>query len=858
MRSLMQRKKNLPCSIDKYFGFRAHRNKGGHGKGTDMKFDGKQLAKLSLIFFGLLFIVCLFLGRKQAQEPLQPEGERITVEDVAILLDALGVDFSMPPDGEGQSQTDVEMEGQENDIYFTYGQYRALCESLPSEEWGLPDYSGKYEPEQAFLKEDWYRAFRIFLAYLDEASSIWETTVFVLKTDRDKAEAYTENGAMQGACPYVSTAFAGSELQELKVYVKGSTLLTIVEVLPEDQYLGSVWVMENKDGTLDCFYHQTVFKASLSGDALNKPPEREQVADLTFRDGRIVEAKERREKVHGRLLRVSAQELEIEDYGVYQIADEMEIYKLYGSLKTLEQAELRVGCADTDFVVEAGKVYACLVSEEAGADQIRVLLKNTAAGSNYHERVGITVDGEEVGIRADQMTVGERRTYRSTNLTDKVTVEMEGSARADHSYRGAIECVRMEQGIVLINELPLEEYLYAVVPSEMPASYPQEALKAQAVCARTYAYRYILRAGIPELGAHVDDTTAYQVYHNIEEHAASTTAVKETDGVLLTYEGEAAGNYYYSTSCGMGTDVVSWQGGNGEEVPYLRGVRVSGAYGEGCAEEKEQPDAEKGAESTDQEMGDVQQLDSEGGAEDGFDAEDSERTGNQQTDDEEAPAAASGAAENYNAEALRDEEVFRQFITTVHETDFEKDEPWYRWRYHVEELDEKSLFARLKERYASAPAFVLTKAEGDYYVSEPIGKPGKIRKIEIAKRGAGGIAQELNIETEKGTYKVLSEYNIRYVLCDANSAVRKQDGSETVPKTLLPSGFFVLDTVSGTGKDGENVVGYTLTGGGYGHGVGMSQNGAKAMGAQGADFGQILSMFYPGCEVTDAEELREQ
>ena len=776
-----------------------------------MKFDGKQLAKLSLIFFGLLFIVCLFLGRRQAQEPLQPEGERITVEDVAILLDALGVDFSMPPsDGEGKPQTGTEMAGDEKDIYFTYGQYRALCESLPEEEWGLPDYRDKYEPEQAFLKEDWYRAFRIFLAHLDTESSIWETTVFVLKTDQEKAEAYTENGAMQGACPYVSTAFAGSELQELKVYVKGSTLLTIVEVLPEDHYLGSVWVMENKDGTLDCFYHQTVFRASLSGDAINKPPEREQVADLTFRDGRIVEAKERREKVHGRLLRASAQELEIEDYGVYQIADEMEIYKLYGSLKTLEQAELRVGCADTDFVVEAGKVYACLVSEEAGADQIRVLLKNTAAGSNYHERVGITVDGEEVGIRADQMTVGERRTYRSTNLTDKVTVEMEGSGRADHSYRGAIECVRMEQGIVLINELPLEEYLYAVVPSEMPASYPQEALKAQAVCARTYAYRYVLRAGIPELGAHVDDTTAYQVYHNIEENAASTTAVKETDGVLLTYEGEAAGNYYYSTSCGMGTDVVSWQGGNGEEVPYLRGVRVSGAAG-----------AESGAEEAEQ-------------------------------------AAASGAVENFDAEALRDEAVFRQFITTVHETDFEKDEPWYRWSYHVEELDEKSLFARLKERYASAPAFVLTKAEGDYYVSEPIGKPGKIRKIEIAKRGDGGIAQELNIETEKASYKVLSEYNIRYVLCDANSTVRKQDGSETVPKPLLPSGFFVLDAVSGTGKDGENMVGYTLTGGGYGHGVGMSQNGAKAMGAQGADYVQILSMFYPGCEVTDAEELREQ
>ena len=75
---------------------------------------------------------------------------------MAILLDALGVDFSMPPsDGEGQSQTGMEVEGDEKDIYFTYGQYLALCESLSAEEWGLPDYSDNYKPEQALLKEDW-------------------------------------------------------------------------------------------------------------------------------------------------------------------------------------------------------------------------------------------------------------------------------------------------------------------------------------------------------------------------------------------------------------------------------------------------------------------------------------------------------------------------------------------------------------------------------------------------------------------------------------------------------------------------------------------------------------------------------
>lgn len=771
-----------------------------------MQVNMQRLAKLSLIFFGLLFIVCLILGRREKEtEILPPEGEKITVEDVEILLDALEVSFSMPESGgDAEAQTDQEAGGEESAAYFTYGQYEALCRQIGEEEWRLPDYREKYKPEQSLLKEDWYKAFRLLLAHLDAESSIWETTVFVLKVDSEAGEAYTENGAIQGACRYLSTAFAGNELQEMRVYMKGDTLLTIVEVLPEDHYLGSVWVMETTEGELDCFYHRTAFRAAVSGEEEVRLPEREQVADLTFRDGRIVEAKEHRDKIHGKLLRASAEELEIEDYGSYPLSEQMEVYKLYGSLETLTRADLRVGCADTDFVVEKGKIVACLVSEAAGADQIRVLLKNTASGSNFHEEVSIEVDGEETRLPMEQMAVGERRIYRSGNLTDKVSVEMKGSTRENHAYRGAIECLRMEQGIVVVNELPLEEYLYAVVPSEMPASYPEEALKAQAVCARTYAYRYILRAGIPELGAHVDDTTAYQVYHNIGENASSTMAVKETDGMLLTYEGEAAGNYYYSTSCGAGTDVISWQGGSGEEIPYLSGGRVS-VQGDGTEEDREKA---------------------------------------------ETPQP--------DADALRDENVFRQFITEVHEEDLEKEEPWYRWTYLVEELDEETLLARLQERQEKAPAFVLTKAEGAYYVSEPVKKMGRIRKIEVTKRGAGGIAQELTIEAKEGTFKVLSEYNIRYVLCDGKSVVRKQDDSTTVPGMLLPSGFFVIDPVFRSGKNGENVVGYTLSGGGFGHGVGMSQNGAKALGLYGASYGQILLQFYPGCELMDSDALREQ
>lgn len=121
-----------------------------------------------------------------------------------------------------------------------------------------------------------------------------------------------------------------------------------------------------------------------------------------------------------------------------------------------------------------------------------MLLKNTAKGSNYHEAVELHVDGEKIRIEAKDLEIGERRIYRCEALTDRVIVEMEGIEKEDNAYRGAIECYRNTEGMVLINELPLEEYLYAVVPSEMPASYPMESLKAQSrlcqnICVSLYS-----------------------------------------------------------------------------------------------------------------------------------------------------------------------------------------------------------------------------------------------------------------------------------------------------------------------------------------------------------------------------------
>ena len=742
-----------------------------------MEYRTRLLAKTALIFFGLLFLVCVWLGRRELVKET-PQGDMITCRDVVILMDALGV--SLP----GEIMED-------SGEWLTYGQYIELCGELNVDDIQLPEYADRYGQDSPMLKEDWYDAFRVMLAYLDTESSVWETEIFLLKVDGEQREAYTQNGAMYAAYHYRSPEFEKNVLHSLTVYVQGENLLTVVSGIPGEHKLENVWVTEAVDGSLECFYHRTAFRAQT-----DQSVERESIADLTFRDGRVIRVKAKKEKIHGKLLWVSDEEMEIEGCGVYPIAKSMEIYKLYGSLETLKKSDLRIGYADTDYVVDKGEVCAGLVSEKEEADRIRVLLKNTVNNSNYYDAVELTIDGETVRIEADDLKHGERRCYHCAALTDKITVNAKGVTKADNAYRGTIECYRSADGMVLINELPLEEYLYAVVPSEMPASYPAEALKAQAICARTYAYLYILHAGLPEVGAHVDDSTSYQVYHNIAENAATTTAVKETDGVLLTYEDYPAQNYYYSTSCGSGTDSGIWKSGSADDIVYMQAGRMS-----------------RGIRRTDSVSDSVQ---------------DKEETDGQ-------------------ADDLRKEENFRAFITAVDENDLESAEPWYRWTYTVESVDAKEMLGRIRSRYAASPESVLTKTEGDYFVSQPVERLGSIQDISVVKRGAGGVADELLIETDTGTYKIVAEYNIRYVLCDRMSEVIRQDGSAAIPTSILPSGFFVIDA----GNNEENMVGYTLIGGGYGHGVGMSQNGAKALGQEGADCKEILTYFFAGCELKD-------
>lgn len=110
-------------------------------------------------------------------------------------------------------------------------------------------------------------------------------------------------------------------------------------------------------------------------------------------------------------------------------------------------------------------------------------------------------------------------------------------------YRGAVQVIANNGKLTGINHLDMESYLYSVVGSEMPASWPLEALKSQAIAARSYALAHIARPANPlfDLG----DTQRWQAYKGIETETGSTlAAVEETAGIVLSHNGAVVESLY--------------------------------------------------------------------------------------------------------------------------------------------------------------------------------------------------------------------------------------------------------------------------------------------------------------------------
>lgn len=738
----------------------------------------QAVAVLIGIFFLLLLVLAGIFLKTERKE--QPEGEYIKTQDVTILMEAARL-FG--------SETFLEE-------YVTFGEVMEVLErnsvvfanSVKLEDM-VTELERKYAPEHFFLKEDWYILYDELSAALGYEESITRMELVSLgagtQVTDEQGASLAENTLItaDGAYTFQSPDFLRYRFCPVTAYQKDGELLTVYEQIAAAYEMYNVWVMEAEADYFLYFWNNYEIRIEYEPEeAANTGEEaREQIADLTFENGKLSSVSTKMDKVNGKILSVGKEEITVDGIGTIPFSEHLKIYQIYDVLTKRYTGDLRIGYDFTDFVIQDGKVEACLITRDEAMENIRVLINSSNYNTRLHESVTATADtdfvvrygsydnpkeqafqaGEQIEIGPDsEYFVSDRVVITPAALTGKVKLLSVQRSQGTAQYRGQIEVLKTPEGLAVINEVLLEEYLYCVVPSEMPSSYPLEALKTQAVCARTYAYQKMMKPGLPSYGAHVDDSTSFQVYNNIKENVETTKAVRETKGQLLYADNALVEAYYYSTSCGFGTTADIWKSGAANPT-YLQAKRI----------------------------GRIQ------------------------------------ADEMYNAETLAEEESFRSFLAGAYESDYESTEGWYRWQYHVPELNCEVLRERLQKR-----------------LNVDVASFQKVYNITGVSRGAGGVLEEIVIETDKGEYRVVGEYNIRSVLNNGEAKVLRQDGSEIDSPSLLPSAFLVIDTI----HEDKSVVGYTIIGGGFGHGVGMSQNGARHMAEDGMNAEQILGFFYEG------------
>ena len=392
---------------------------------------------------------------------------------------------------------------------------------------------------------------------------------------------------------------------------------------------------------------------------------------------------------------------------------------------------------------------------------------------NSTAKTALTVSGENVSVNCEgvepvisstfSIGIGDYGFLINDTLYQTTTVEFIGENDVisvdGKPYRGYIRLLLTDKGINVINVVKLEEYLYGVLPLEMSTGWPVEALKAQAVCARTYAAKDIGR--FEQYGFDVTDTTLSQVYGGIKvEKSDCTQAVDETRGMIATYNGKIAETYYFATSNGTTLDVKDVWGGT--NYPYLVPVDDS-----------------------------------------------------------------------LQSNVIKDNGKWSVKFTKSELTDIFKNKG-------VEIGEVIDVTADEYNEQGAVMKLTIKGADGSKTYTK-----GKTRDIlalrsqtySISKLTSGGTEKELSVLTADGKTKSRLGFS-----------VTSANGIQTIANKVNVLSSDKIELYENT--DGE-FEGIEINGTGYGHGIGMSQNGAKALALDGYTFDNIIKHYYTGIELTN-------
>lgn len=659
---------------------------------------------------------------------------------------------------------------------------------------GVAEYIKPSAEEKGGLigRAEWNEIYRQILDLLDTERTV--VTEKLLVMDRIAAEEGTILVTNQGDYTTALPQSYFSAWQGYEVYCLEGRCIGIAGVNGEELTVSNAYLTSCADGEVQFLYGGASYRKQVGA---TQDPVEAGVCDIVVKEGEICALRMKQDRIKGKLLSYDDAVIEIEGYGKISHPKHVPVYQTYGEVQEKSLTDVVLGNMQVTYVTGEQQVCAILIGQPADIQNIRVLLL-AEDGTNYRSEVYVKSDAgvkvrcgekEEVLAAGTLISAG---TYLAEQTDGTLVVRPEqengviflcdaaGNA-VSNGYPGAIEVRSYAEGYTVVNDVPFETYLCAVVPSEMPSSYAPEALKAQAVCARSYAYIQLLRADLAEYGAHINDSTSYQVYNKTAATETAKQAVYGTAGKLLLYEGKPVEAYYFSTSMGYTDTAEVWNVADMAPYGYLKSA---------C-------------------------LNRDGAGVD-----------------------------------LSDEETFRSYIRQKAEG-YDSDVKYYRW-FATADYREKTqeINQILLARKAAVPGNIRCFAAGEdaeetEVTAQTLDGYGRLVGISVQERSRAGAILTLALQYEKGSVLVKNEYNIRKVLGAGVGKMVYADSTESTGVTMLPSAFCSIAVQ----EDGTAV----LSGGGYGHGLGMSQNGANGMAKAGMNYEEILQYFYQNITIGSIE-----
>ena len=675
------------------------------------------------------------------------------------------LDYLYENDYLDEAETPADREHAEG--FLTYREAARIAEQLSGNLKRLV-LANRRNGEKAYPAEDWWLLYDSLLKEADREGAVHTETVCIYGTPENiqGCPAWTAYTSL-GTLTFYGLSLDSYVDHELSVLLRDGELIHVQKDKGQNTLYRNVWILDGDSQGLMVYI----------GDIQRRIPFRKNykktvelignLADLTMDHGKITKVSVKKERISGKVLSVQAGSIELEGYGTVPLDTEYKVLKTYGDVKRQQLSDILVGSENQEFIVAKGKICAAIKEREDAADRIRVLIMGNGFESRYHEKIEITCPGSIKKIQGDSETMLDPASVISVTSGDgtcserlilepqdgsELTVNSLVRAQGTPSYGGRLEILDTENGLVLVNEIDMEAYLKKVIPSEMPSSYEKEALKAQAVCARTYAFVQSRSNSYSEYGAQIDDSTQFQVYNNVDPDEKTAQAVQETYGKMLYYNGNPITAYYFSTSCGTTTNASIWDS-DPEATPYLRCLSLQTAR---------------------------------------------------------------------SRLSFASEEAFASFIKKKDFPAYDASYPLYRWNFRT----------------------------NGTIIASHVGGVGKITGVSVTERGPGGVAMKLLVKGSEGETTISGQNAIRSALGDASLTLTLMDGKTSDGWSLLPSGFLAIEE---TGTDEQGVVQFRVYGGGYGHGVGMSQNGAQGMAKAGMGYEEILKYFYDGVTIEEKE-----